>query len=240
MDLVSLLQNYLQGPSTALTTPNGTGVKAPGTSLVPSGPNIIDGEWSEVPKALGGPKLPATTAAGSLGGSGLMSTPLLAMIMSQIQPDIIRNGPVMDAARKAAAAAAVPSPQPQAPPQAPQATPNASQSQGAGAIPWWANATGADFSGGNTPMPRPRPPMAPQAPSINPNGSIMGAQGPTSVGGAPLVGQNAPMNIQSQSQQQDPSSQQNGSALIAKMLQYLHNNAQLSDNPNTAAGSTFN
>lgn len=249
MDLVSYIQNYLKPQSTALTVPQGTGVTTPGTSLVPNGgPPIIDGEWSEVPRQLTGSKLPVATSAaasGSLGRMG-MANPLLAAVMGSIQPDIVRDPKLQDYLQQwrqannppqalAAEAARQQQQQQPAAPQAPQAP------QSSGAIPWWANATGADFSGGNTPMPQARPAQAPQASMVNPNGSIAGAQGPTSVGGAPLVGQTGPLNIQSMAQQQgDQPQSQNGSALIQRMLQYLHNNAQLSDNPNTAAGSTFN
>lgn len=101
------------------------------------------------------------------------------------------------------------------------------------------------------PPPQAGPALAPQAPpqqapQINPNGSIAGAAGPTSVGGAPLVAQNAPtpqpdmsffqrnaamMRDPMTGQFIDPTnaaqaqSQIRGPDLINKMLALLHDKA---------------
>jgi len=187
---------------------------------------------------------------------GSMVNPLLAAIMGSIQGDVLNNhvpqmtpqslpaSPSGTVTSQPLAAPGTPAPgtpgAPSPPISGPQTPPSPTPSPGGGgSIPWWANATGADF-GNNTPMPRPRPAQAP--PMVNQNGSIAGAQGPTSVGGAPLVQPGGPMNIQSPAQQQamaQPQPQQNGSDLIQKMLQYLQQNPKLSDNPNTASGATF-
>lgn len=52
--------------STALAPQGGGAVTSPGTSMVPSGPNIIDGEWSEVPRQIGQSRVPATVTGGAL------------------------------------------------------------------------------------------------------------------------------------------------------------------------------
>jgi len=89
----------------------------------------------------------------------------------------------------------------------------------------------------SVPMPMPRPASAPQAPapSINPNGSISGAVGPTSVGGAPLQPQQPDTSffMRNALMMHDPSTGQlidpqgastvRGPDLINKMLTYLHN-----------------
>lgn len=65
-----------------------------------------------------------------------------------------------------------------------------------------------------------RPNATPQAPTINSNGSIAGAAGPTSVGGAPLMPQ------PSQATQQPSNA---GPSLIQKMLALLQQNAGTSN-----------
>lgn len=88
------------------------------------------------------------------------------------------------------------------------------------------------------PMPQARPAGA--APQVNPDGSIAGALGPTSVGGAPLVGQAAPQAqpdtsffMRNALMQRDPitgalidpsgAASVSGPDLIQKMMAYLHN-----------------
>lgn len=52
-DLISYIQNYLRTPSKSVATRTGGVPSVPGRSLqAASGPPIIDGEWSEVPKGL--------------------------------------------------------------------------------------------------------------------------------------------------------------------------------------------
>ncbi|MHC2284428.1 hypothetical protein ACVIJW_000298 [Bradyrhizobium barranii subsp. barranii] len=88
------------------------------------------------------------------------------------------------------------------------------------------------------PMSQARPAGA--APQVNPDGSIAGALGPTSVGGAPLVGQAAPQAqpdtsffMRNALMQRDPvtgalidpsgAASVSGPDLIQKMMAYLHN-----------------
>lgn len=90
------------------------------------------------------------------------------------------------------------------------------------------------------PMPQARPAGA--EPQVNPDGSIAGAVGPTSVGGAPLVGQAAPQAqpdtsffMRNALMQRDPATGElidpsgaagvRGPDLISKMLAYLHSKA---------------
>lgn len=106
-----------------------------------------------------------------------------------------------------------------------------------GGLPGWL--TGANLalgSGGflqGAPAPRPPQPQQPPAPAVNPNGSIAGAQGPTSVGGAPLQ---QPMGFfqRNAAMMRDPvtgqlidpqgaarAQQQDQGGLIQRMLGYL-------------------
>jgi hypothetical protein len=272
MDLISYLMNYLQNPSTAVAArPNG-GVSVPGRGLVPlSGPPILDGEWSELPRALSGPKgalvkgaSSALASTGASAGMDAMLGPMGALIAAgDGRPDnslsdmqaLTQELAKARAAKHAAAAATMPQgappqqpPMPSVPismdyPTMPGAT--AASASGAGAIPWWANASGMDHS--SNPMPQPRPQQAPPAPPqagqqgspgpipgamgptsmggaplVNPNGSIPGASGPTSVGGAPLS-----------------PPQSNGSGLIAQMLQLLQQKASNQSPGNNADPSTY-
>lgn len=106
------------------------------------------------------------------------------------------------------------------------------------AMPWMPPAPQAP-----TPAPQAAPaPMLqarPAAPQVNPDGSIAGAVGPTSVGGAPLVGQAAPQAqpdtsffMRNAMMMRDPATGElidpsgaagvRGPDLISKMLAYLH------------------
>lgn len=210
------------------------------------------------------------TAGNAVAGatdSAAASNPLYLMMMQASQPDIHTQRPAspLPASPTPPVTNGGPMPpavQPQSggasgsranPPSVPISTdypsmPSAPGAGGAGSIPWWANATGADFGGGHTPMPQPRPQGAPQGPPMqqagpipgatgptsvggaqlqNPNGSIPGAAGPTSVGGAPLA---SPMG---------GAQSQNGSALIQKMLALLQQKAGSASVGNNADPSTF-
>jgi hypothetical protein len=69
-DLVNYIQNYLKTPSTSVAVRTGGGhVAVPGRGLSAKQPHIIDGEFSEVPRGLGGPGGSVTSP-----GTGLQRT----------------------------------------------------------------------------------------------------------------------------------------------------------------------
>ena len=309
MDLISYLMKYLQGQGTSVVPRPSGSVAVPGRSGVPYQPNIIDGEWSEVPKMLSGPAgalarrgvsslassagLPAVAeatggpmaaliAAGdgrpnnslsdiqaltqelakaraarlaNASPSGQVTSQPMPPVSSPVAPLSVHPnsliGRIMGgaAAQPPAPSAAGPTPpsgplsgdEPDAAGPTPQATPSP---PGASTIPWWANATGANFGGGGggVPMPQPRPQIAPpQATQANPmmssSGPIPGAVGPTSTGGAPLQPpqQQQPaanpysswngLQFGPNGELITPQDPPNGSNLIQKMLGLLTNQA---------------
>jgi len=133
-------------------------------------------------------------------------------------------------------------------PSAPISSPNgAPPAQSSGQTPSWMDPNtlftavpGGSFGGSNgIPMPKARPTPAPNP--MNPNGTVAGAVGSTSVGGAPLkmpdgsapVMQGPPAPSQGGGPQFNmstgswdyPSGTSNGSSLIQKMMSLLHGQA---------------
>jgi hypothetical protein len=180
--------------------------------------------------------------AGGLEGA---SNPLYLAAMQASQPDILtgHKGAFNAPPRlPASPAGAVQNGGPM-PPVAPPQTGGATGSWGAQSpqAPSWMNPDtlfgglgGGSSAGFNPPMPRPRPTPGPSGPT-SVGGAPLGFQGPMSVGGAPLQGQQGvtPQPAQGGGPQFNlatgtwdyPSGQQNGSSLIAKMMDLLHGKA---------------
>lgn len=241
MDLVPFINNYLRPSNWGRTdvaptgralsrTGAGTDVSVPGRSLTrPNGPPIIDGEWSEVPKELEGPKGALARGAAAVaggGGFGSMANPLLAAIMGSIQGDTLNNHKgffTSDAVKQADAAAsqAAGNPQPTQPMPPVQPLDDAPQ-RGAAELPWWATGDMTKMFPGASPAPVPMPRARPaQAPQAAPEAAPQESQPDTS-----FFMRNALM-------MRDPASGElidpqgaasvRGPDLISKMMTYLHN-----------------
>lgn len=237
MDLTSYIQNYLKTPSTSVATRTGGGHMAvPSRALtVPSGPSIIDGEWSEVPKQLSGPKgslVPrGAAAAGASGGLASMANPLLAAIMGSIQGDTLNNHKgffTSDAVKQADAAASQAAGNPQPTQAMPPVQPmDDAPQRGAPELPWWASGDmtkmfpGASQPSSPVPMPMARPPQAPQAAPAAPAAAPQEAQPDTSF----FMRNAMMMRDPGTGELIDPSGAASvrGPDLISKMMKYLHN-----------------